>query len=41
MGTPELPSVSSPSVDLNGAVEILIGIAWSMSAAALSPVDLN
>ena len=40
MATPNFPGVSSISVDHNGAVEILRGIAWSMPIIALTPVNV-
>jgi hypothetical protein len=40
VGAPEFPGVSSPSVDLDGAIEVGSGIARSASTAALSPVDV-
>ena len=40
MGTPELPGVSSPSVNLNGTVEVALKGTWGASSVALSPVDL-
>ena len=39
MSAPQFPSVSSPAVDLDGAVEVGLRIAWRLSSAALSPVD--
>lgn len=39
MSAPELPGVSSPAVDLDGAVEVFLRVAWCVSSAALSPVD--
>ena len=41
MCAPEFPGVASPSVDFDGAVEVLAGVAGGFSAVALSPVDLN
>jgi hypothetical protein len=41
VGTPELPGVSSPSVDLDGAVKVSLRVARGATSAALSPVHLN
>jgi len=38
-GTPESPTVSSPSVDLDGTVQVGLRIAGSTSTTALSPVN--
>lgn len=39
MSAPEFPGVSSPAVNLDGAVEVGLRVAWGLSSAALSPVN--
>lgn len=39
MGRPELPCVTSPSIYLDGTVEVGVWITGSTSSAALTPVD--
>lgn len=41
MGAPEFPGITSPSIDLNGAVKVGIWITWGFSSTALTPVDLS
>lgn len=40
VGAPELEGVSSPLVDLDGAVQVLLQVAWGVSSAAWWPVAL-
>lgn len=39
MGGPKLPGVSSPLIDLDGALEVDVGVAWGVATGAGVPVD--
>ena len=40
-GAPQFPGVSSPGVDLLGALEVSVGVTRSLASTALAPVKLS